>query len=88
MVRDGKRGVDFGIWKSLPKSKLSIPLDIHTSKVGRQLQLLYRKQNDWKAVSELDKSLRSMDPEDPVKYDFALFGIGVNKDLELNSILG
>jgi len=87
MVRDGKNGVDFGIWKTIPMSKLSIPLDVHTGNIGRQLNLLLRRQNDWKAVLELDNALRSMDPLDPVKYDFALFGIGVNKDLTLNGII-
>jgi len=77
MVRDDKRGVDLGIWKSYLTSKLSIPLDVHTGNVSRSLGLLKRKQNDQKAVQELDAALRKMDKEDPVKYDFALFGLGV-----------
>jgi len=76
MVRSDDRGVDFGIWKSISPSILSCPLDVHSGNVARKLGLLKRKQNDAKAVAELDKILRSFDPEDPVKYDFALFGLG------------
>ena len=76
MVR-GNDGVDFGLWKNIPVSKLMIPLDVHTGNTGRQLELLTRKANDWKAVEELTDSLRKFDPEDPIKYDFALFGLGV-----------
>jgi len=77
MVRDGKSGVDFGLWKSHTSANLSCPLDVHSGNVARKLSLLLRKQNDWKAVSELDKNLRILDKKDPVKYDFALFGLGV-----------
>jgi uncharacterized protein (TIGR02757 family) len=77
MVRDDKRGVDFGLWKGIPVSALYIPLDLHTGNVARKLGLLTRKQNDWKAVTELTSRLRKFDPFDPVKYDFALFGSGV-----------
>ena len=76
MVRDDKQGVDFGIWKSIPTSELYLPLDVHTSTHARNLGLLKRKQDDWKALEELMSNLRSFDPVDPVKYDFALFGIG------------
>ncbi len=76
MVRSSDKGVDLGIWKEIPASALSIPLDVHTSNVGRQLGLLTRKQNDWKAVAEYDVRLREMDSSDPVKYDFALFSLG------------
>jgi len=76
MVRKDKHGVDFGIWKKPSPSLLSIPLDVHTGNVSRKLGLLTRKQNDWKAVEELDAVLRSFDASDPVKYDFALFGLG------------
>jgi len=76
MVRDATAGVDFGLWKSLQPSQLSCPLDVHTGNVGRKLKLLSRKQNDQKALNELDNSLRKLDPIDPVKYDFALFGLG------------
>ncbi len=77
MVRDSSTGVDFGLWKSISPSVLSCPLDVHSGNVARKLKLLKRKQNDAKALAELDKSLRQLDPNDPVKYDFALFGLGV-----------
>lgn len=77
MVRSDRRGVDFGIWKSVSPSQLSCPLDVHSGNVARKLGLLKRKQNDAKALTELDKNLKRFDPEDPVKYDFALFGLGV-----------
>jgi uncharacterized protein (TIGR02757 family) len=69
--------VDFGIWKTLSPNILSCPLDVHSGNVARKLGLLDRTQNDHKAVLELDASLRKLDPNDPVKYDFALFGLGV-----------
>lgn len=77
MVRPNNTGVDFGIWKSIKPSELSCPLDVHSGNVARKLGLLSRKQNDAKALQELDKNLRLLDPIDPVKYDFALFGLGV-----------
>lgn len=77
MVRKDNNGVDLGIWESIPMSALSCPLDVHSGNVARKLELLTRKQNDFKAVSELDNELRKLDPSDPVKYDFALFGLGV-----------
>lgn len=77
MVRDDKKGVDFGIWKTISASKLSCPLDVHSGNVARKLELLSRKQNDGKALAELDANLRLLDKNDPVKYDFALFGLGV-----------
>lgn len=77
MVRDNTTGVDFGLWKNIPTSILSCPLDVHSGNVARKLGLLKRKQNDAKALAELDYSLRQLDPKDPVKYDFALFGLGV-----------
>jgi uncharacterized protein (TIGR02757 family) len=77
MIRKDNRGVDFGLWKSISPSILSCPLDIHSGNVARRLGLLTRSQNDSKAVSELDVFLRKLDNEDPVKYDFALFGLGV-----------
>ena len=77
MARPNNAGVDFGIWKGISPSKLSCPLDVHSGNVARKLKLLKRKQNDAKALAELDKSLRKLDPIDPVKYDFALFGLGV-----------
>lgn len=77
MVRDAKAGVDFGLWKAIRPAELSIPLDIHTGNVARKLKLLRREQSDRKALEALDTRLRKMDPKDPVKYDFALFGLGV-----------
>jgi uncharacterized protein (TIGR02757 family) len=77
MVRRDKAGVDFGLWRKISPSELSCPLDVHSGNVARKLNLLSRKQNDAKALVELDHSLRKMDPNDPVKYDFALFGLGV-----------
>jgi uncharacterized protein (TIGR02757 family) len=77
MVRKDQAGVDFGIWPGLNASQLSCPLDVHSGNVARKLGLLSRNQNDAKALNELDTSLREMDPEDPVKYDYALFGLGV-----------
>ena len=77
MIRPNNTGVDFGLWKSLSPSQLSCPLDVHSGNVARKLGLLTRKQNDAKALNELDNSLRLLDSLDPVKYDFALFGLGV-----------
>jgi uncharacterized protein (TIGR02757 family) len=76
MVRNDNKGVDFGIWKSLPPSCLVCPLDLHSARVARKLGLLLRRQNDWKAATELTEYLKKFDPDDPVKYDFALFGLG------------
>jgi uncharacterized protein (TIGR02757 family) len=76
LCRKDKKGVDFGIWDINP-AKLSCPLDVHSGNVARKLGLLNRKNNDLKALQELDKSLRELDPIDPVKYDFALFGLGI-----------
>lgn len=77
MVRNDNAGVDFGIWESLSPSQLSCPLDVHSGNVARKLGFLKRKQNDAKALVELDTTLRKLDKNDPVKYDFALFGLGV-----------
>ena len=77
MVRSAEKGVDFGLWKTISPSLLSCPLDVHSGNVARKLKLLKRKQNDAKALMELDTKLRKLDPSDPVKYDFALFGLGV-----------
>lgn len=82
MVRDDNTGVDFGIWNSIPMSSLSLPLDVHTGNIARKLKMIKRKQNDAKTVAELDTILRKLDPNDPVKYDFALFGLGAFKELE------
>lgn len=77
MVRKDNRGVDFGIWNKIPMSELFLPLDVHTGNIARKLGLLSRKQNDWKAVEEITAVLRKFDSKDPIKYDFALFGLGV-----------
>ncbi len=77
LVRNDKRGVDFGLWNGIPSSALMLPLDVHTGNVGRKLGLLTRKSSDWKAVEEITEALRKFDKNDPVKYDFALFGLGV-----------
>lgn len=80
MIRDDGRGVDFGLWKNISPAKLYIPLDVHSGRIARMLGLLKRNQNDWKSVEELTSVLRRLDPKDPVKYDFALFGLGVNEE--------
>lgn len=77
LIRNDDSGVDFGLWKNINPSVLSCPLDVHSGNVARKLGLLTRKQNDAKAVLELDTNLRLLDKLDPVKYDFALFGLGV-----------
>lgn len=81
MVRKDSKGVDFGIWKSIEASQLCLPLDVHTGNVSRKLGLLKRKQDDWKAVEEITEVLRQFDPNDPIKYDFSLFGLGVNREI-------
>jgi len=82
MVRKSVKGVDFGLWNKISASELLLPLDVHTARVSRKLKMLHRKQNDWKAVVEVSELLKSFDPEDPIKYDYALFGLGVNQQLE------
>ena len=77
MIRQDNKGVDLGIWKNISPSTLSCPLDVHSGNVARKLGILTRKQNDAKALAELDAQLRKLDANDPVKYDFALFGLGV-----------
>ena len=78
MVRNDGRGVDFGLWRNVSPASLMCPLDIHSGNMARKLGLLRRKTNDWKAVTELTDNLRKFDPADPVKYDFALFGLGIH----------
>jgi len=80
MVRKDGSGVDFGLWHRIQPSDLMMPLDVHVERHSRNLGLLQRKQRDWQAVVELTENLRKFDCEDPVKYDFALFGMGVDKD--------
>jgi uncharacterized protein (TIGR02757 family) len=84
MVRQDNSGVDRGLWKSISTAQLLIPLDVHVDRVARQLGLLERPKSDWKAVLELSENLRQFDPLDPIKYDFALFGMGV---LEKNVLM-
>lgn len=78
MARKDNNGVDFGLW-NIPSSALYLPLDVHTANVGRIMGLLTRKQNDWKSVEEITAALREFDNNDPVKYDYALFGAGITK---------
>jgi uncharacterized protein (TIGR02757 family) len=88
MVRRDERGVDFGLWEKIPPSALYIPLDVHSGSVARELGLLARKQNDWKAVNKLTLKLREFDSDDPVKYDYALFGLGaMGKKADDNNIV-
>jgi len=77
MVRKDDKGVDFGIWDSISPSQLICSVDVHVARVAKRFDLLKRKQIDWQAALELTKHLRQLDPMDPVKYDFALFGLGI-----------
>lgn len=79
MVRTDDNGVDFGIWKTIKPDQLICPCDLHVDRVGRKLGLITRKQTDWQTAMELTEKLRAFDPKDPVKYDFALFGLGVEE---------
>lgn len=83
MVRKDNNGVDFGLWNDLSMSELYVPLDVHTGNTARTLGLIKRNQNDWKAIEELMNNLRKMDPKDPCKYDYALFGLGVSGEIKL-----
>ncbi len=80
MVRKDHKGVDFGIWKKISPADLICPVDLHVARVARGFGLISRKQTDWETAMELTRALRLMDPEDPVKYDFALFGLGVKEE--------
>lgn len=77
MVRTDQQGVDFGLWKKISPALLICPVDLHVARVARRIGLISRKQTDWQTAIELTKALRVMDPTDPVKFDFALFGLGV-----------
>jgi uncharacterized protein (TIGR02757 family) len=77
MVRQDNAGVDFGIWQEIKPGQLLVPLDVHVERQARMLGLIERKQTDWQTVLELSATLRQLDPSDPVKYDYALFGMGV-----------
>lgn len=80
MVRSDDKGVDFGIWNTLQPSQLICPCDLHVDRVARKLGLIKRKQTDWQTAVELTEALRKLDPHDPVKYDFALFGLGIEEN--------
>ena len=82
-VRHDDRGVDFGLWRKIPMSALYLPLDVHTGNMGRALGLLQRKQSDWKATAEITAALREFDAEDPVRYDYSLFGAGIDGFLKM-----
>lgn len=82
MVRRDNRGVDFGIWDNINQKYLSVPLDVHTGNISRQLGLISRRQNDWKTIEELDIIIRKYNSEDPARYDFALFGLGITGELK------
>ncbi|MCD8072458.1 MAG: TIGR02757 family protein [Alistipes sp.] len=84
MVRRDGRGVDFGLWKEIPASALYLPIDVHAGNMGRHLGLLTRRQTDWKAVEEITANLRTFDADDPVKYDYSLFGAGIDGYLREN----
>ena len=77
MVRQDKNGVDFGIWKKISPAQLVIPLDVHVARVARNFDLIQRKATDWETAVELTNYLKTLDPKDPAKYDFALFGLGI-----------
>ena len=79
MVRNDNKGVDFGLWNKIKPSQLICPCDLHVDRVARVLGFIKRKQTDWKTALELTENLRAMDPLDPVKYDFALFGLGIEE---------
>ncbi|WP_199141564.1 TIGR02757 family protein [Pedobacter sp. ASV12] len=79
MVRKDHCGVDFGIWNTIPASELVCPCDVHVDRVARKLGLIERQQTDWQTAVELTSKLRELDPQDPVKYDFALFGLGIEE---------
>lgn len=81
MVRNDNNGVDFGIWKTILPAQLICPIDVHVARVSKRFNLLQRSQTDWKAALELTAYLRMLDKNDPVKYDFALFGLGVSEKL-------
>ena len=79
MVRKDDKGVDFGIWNKIQASQLICPCDLHVDRVARKLGLIQRKQTDWFTALELTERLKEFDPQDPVKYDFALFGLGIEE---------
>jgi len=87
MVRNDGCGVDFGIWNQIKPADLICPCDLHVDRVARQLKLITRKQTDWQTAVELTEKLRELDPADPVKYDFALFGLGIEERWGIDAII-
>ena len=85
MVREDAKGVDFGMWKRIPQRELICPVDLHVDRTARRLGLIMRKQTDWKTALELTMNLRQLDPDDPVRYDFALFGLSISPGRECYS---
>jgi uncharacterized protein (TIGR02757 family) len=81
MVRQDNKGVDFGIWTRIKPAQLICPCDVHVDRVARKLGLIQRQKTDWLTALELTENLRTLDKNDPVKYDFALFGLGVEKEM-------
>ena len=84
LVRKDEKGVDFGLWQQIKPSQLLMPLDVHVERHARRLGLLQREKSDWQAVIELTDTLRQFDPHDPLKYDFALFGLGIEEKQLIN----
>ncbi len=87
MVRKDDNGVDFGIWNKIKPADLICPCDLHVDRVARKLKLITRKQTDWQTAVELTEKLSELDPMDPVKYDFALFGLGIEERWGSNAII-
>ncbi|MFZ9755971.1 MAG: DUF2400 family protein, partial [Bacteroidia bacterium] len=85
MVRRDDAGVDFGLWRNISMAHLHIPLDVHVQRSAQQLGLLNRKQSDWKACEELTLQLKKLNPQDPVRYDYALFGLGIEAKMRPKS---
>jgi uncharacterized protein (TIGR02757 family) len=83
MVRKDDRGVDFGLWRSIDPAELICPCDLHVDRVARKLGLIQRKQTDWLTAVQLTNHLKALDPADPVKYDFALFGLGIMEKFQM-----
>jgi uncharacterized protein (TIGR02757 family) len=77
MVRADENKVDFGIWKRIPMSELFIPFDVHVERFARKLHLIKREKKDWETVKELTNNLKLIDPDDPIRFDYALFGMGI-----------
>jgi uncharacterized protein (TIGR02757 family) len=87
MVRSDKEGIDLNLWNQLSPADITIPYDVHVDRVGRAFNMIERKQKDWKTVKELTATLKTFDPKDPVKYDYALFGMGLMEKDNLTQIM-